>query len=353
MTKLTRRKILSPLHRILCTMAACFAAAADLFGRLTALTNRAAVACDPAQGAADMIELRDAMTGEPLGLTKAHYRRFVVALGSDSPEMVAKAVSELRARRRSVLAAMATAACLILAPGCTRSNDARLCVAGEQQVCACPGGAPGAQACEKDGYGFEACMCPDQLVGHPDLAGADLAGADLIGVPAVDMAGLTTQSDLANPAFVGITCGAQSCGPVGGRLACCSTVSSSGTTEGCVEDSTNCPSGTNAQAECDGPEDCPGQACDVSLETMTTSSALNFYGAQCKSPVANVIVHNSSGSVDVHSVACHSNADCAGQTGTAPLAGSDTPFDHCCTYVGYAKGFCASQIIAGGTFTCL
>jgi hypothetical protein len=34
------------------------------------------------------------------------------------------------------------------------------CVPGQQIECACPGGAPGAQACLPDGSGYDACECP-------------------------------------------------------------------------------------------------------------------------------------------------------------------------------------------------
>lgn len=39
------------------------------------------------------------------------------------------------------------------------SDDA--CTPGQQVECACPGGAPGAQACLSDGSGYEACQCVD------------------------------------------------------------------------------------------------------------------------------------------------------------------------------------------------
>lgn len=43
--------------------------------------------------------------------------------------------------------------------GCNASNDA--CVPGRQISCSCVGGSVGSQACNDDGSGFAACICPD------------------------------------------------------------------------------------------------------------------------------------------------------------------------------------------------
>ncbi|MDC0739961.1 DUF2330 domain-containing protein [Polyangium mundeleinium] len=50
-----------------------------------------------------------------------------------------------------------------------------VCIPGEQVECACPGGSPGAQACNQDGTGYEACQCiaPEENSG----CGCKAAGA--------------------------------------------------------------------------------------------------------------------------------------------------------------------------------
>ena len=50
-----------------------------------------------------------------------------------------------------------------------------VCTPGQQVECACPGGAQGAQACNEDGTGFEACACPtvDDAPASPPAAESD------------------------------------------------------------------------------------------------------------------------------------------------------------------------------------
>lgn len=62
--------------------------------------------------------------------------------------------------------------------GC--SSEPRVCVAGQQVACACPGGAAGAQACADDGSRYLACDCPVAAVdsGTASDAGADAGLAD-------------------------------------------------------------------------------------------------------------------------------------------------------------------------------
>lgn len=45
------------------------------------------------------IELRDALTGKKLGLTKAQHKRYVYAMGTKDPKQIAKAVAEVRMRK--------------------------------------------------------------------------------------------------------------------------------------------------------------------------------------------------------------------------------------------------------------
>jgi hypothetical protein len=42
----------------------------------------------------------------------------------------------------------------------TTTDEPANCVPGQQIECACPGGAPGAQACLPDGSGYDVCECP-------------------------------------------------------------------------------------------------------------------------------------------------------------------------------------------------
>lgn len=50
------------------------------------------------------IELRDAMTGEKIGLTKKQFNRYVYAMGTKDPKQIAKAVTELRMRKAQLKA---------------------------------------------------------------------------------------------------------------------------------------------------------------------------------------------------------------------------------------------------------
>lgn len=49
----------------------------------------------------DIVELRD-IHGEPLGMTKAQYRRYVYALGTKNPELIAKVVLQNKTRREQL-----------------------------------------------------------------------------------------------------------------------------------------------------------------------------------------------------------------------------------------------------------
>lgn len=83
--------------------------------------------------------------------------------------------------------------CLALFAACSESGDAGLaspdasvggsggnqllCTPGEQVVCACPGGAPGAQRCRDDGSGYESCLCPDAGTGGGSGSGGSAGQA--------------------------------------------------------------------------------------------------------------------------------------------------------------------------------
>lgn len=349
MTKLTRRRFLRPLHATLTFLTAATAWCAAVLDRISSGLGKLSDLCDPARGAADMIELRDALTGEPLGMTKKQYRRYVLALGSEDPRAITKAARELQERRRGVLASIATAACLLIAAGCTRSNDARLCVPGQQQECACPGALKGAQSCLDDGSGFAECqgcgITTSQDFGVQatlDLAGVDFAQADLHGA---DFAGQPVP-DLANPAFNGISCGSATCGPVGGNLGCCATVSGGSSTLACYPDTSACPPSNQAVALCDGPEDCAGATCVMGLN-VDKDTGLQAADTRCRpsgSYTVQVTVTKVNGQVQssaLTTVACHSNDDCVGVHGNVPSFGT-VPFATCCHYAGYQRTFCAN-----------
>lgn len=71
---------------------------------------------------------------------------------------------------------LALAALLFALPvACGDDDDGgeRVCAAGQQVECACPGGTKGAQACKDDGSGYEACAC--------GAAGGGGAGGDING----------------------------------------------------------------------------------------------------------------------------------------------------------------------------
>lgn len=356
MTKQTRRRILSPLHTLLTALAAaaawCATAADRIAGRLRIMSD----ACDPARGAADFVELRDALTGEPLGMTKKQFRRYVLALGTEDPQTVAKAARELQERRRSVLASIATTACLCLAVGCTKSNDSRLCVPGQQQECACPGALKGAQSCLADGSGFAECqgcgITPSQDLGSQatfDLAGADFAQPDLQGA---DFTG-STPPDLVNPAYVGISCGGATCGPVNGVLGCCSNLIG-GTA--CYADTASCPGSYVGVALCDGPEDCPGQVC-ASTSSVDKNNVVTTDEMRCRptGSFSNQVTYHKTNnmidSVTLQTVACHSADDCMGQTGTHPQLGTIS-FTSCCHYQGDEHHFCTNSSLASSVLIC-
>lgn len=52
----------------------------------------------------DRIELRDATTGEVMGMTKTQYKRYVLALGTKDPRIIAKAKREIEMRKQQLKA---------------------------------------------------------------------------------------------------------------------------------------------------------------------------------------------------------------------------------------------------------
>jgi hypothetical protein len=240
----------------------------------------------------------------------------------------------------------------ILLAACTRNNTARVCVPGEQIECACAGeDKPGAQACLEDGYAYGECQCK-ALIGGPDISsssdlqsqGADLAGSDLF-------YGLPQGADMANAVFNGIMCGTGIC-PVGGNGGCCHNIGAN--LHACLPDLMTCTlpgsSPSISRARCDGPEDCPGvdvsgrrDRCSADVKTLADNDAYVDSNAVCdfngKGSVTST-TSNGPTMITVHSVVCHSNADCAGFVGAIPALG-DVAFDHCCNVPKNPFTFCA------------
>lgn len=48
------------------------------------------------------IELRDAYSGQKLGMTKKQYKRYVLALGTDDQRVIMRACQEVRERRAAL-----------------------------------------------------------------------------------------------------------------------------------------------------------------------------------------------------------------------------------------------------------
>lgn len=354
MTKTARHRLLKPLHRTLTVLATTAGWLAGALERLAAALGSAAAKCDPARGTCDFVELRDALTGEPLGMTKAQYRRYVLALGTRDPETIARAAREVQERRRRVLASWAGVACLALSWGCTKGNGGlRLCVPGQQQECACPGGQRGAQACLEDGSGFAACLgCAEAQdlaqSASLDLAGVDLAQPDFHGI---DFSGGSIP-DLANPAFTGIACGTATCGPVGGNLGCCAQVGNGTSTMACYPDTTACPPSNQAVALCDGPEDCaPGTKCAFSL-SADKDAGLTVAENRCRPDGSFTVKATATTQTStLTTVSCHSNDDCVGVSGSMPSVGV-VPFSSCCHYAGYPRGFCINAAASANPIVC-
>ncbi len=87
------------------------------------------------------------------------------------------------------------------------------CVPGQQIECACPGGAPGAQACLPDGSGYDNCECPG-ADGEGSSSGETAPTTDVSGTSGGSTGGGTDDECVAcgNAALVGV-CGMalQSC----------------------------------------------------------------------------------------------------------------------------------------------
>ena len=74
--------------------------AVAVFLSLIAITGVVAFLVDRRR--ANFIELRDAFTGEPLGMTKAQYKRYCYCMGTKDPKKIAKALSEIRVRKQQL-----------------------------------------------------------------------------------------------------------------------------------------------------------------------------------------------------------------------------------------------------------
>jgi len=174
----------------------------------------------------------------------------------------------------------------LLSLSCSDDQGATICDPGTTQPCACPGGAMGAQACEKDGKSWGVCYgCPS-----PDDAGAD-------GVTIADAAppdgpgGCTKAADLLDPG----ACGAgKACSIVGsdGTLGCavpgttafhqpCSDLSACVAGSGCLGASM---SSLTCLPFCErgGVDTCPaGSACTGVFQTLAGEIGLCMPKATC------------------------------------------------------------------------
>jgi hypothetical protein len=67
------------------------------------------------------------------------------------------------------------------AQGCGKAGDQ--CIAGETELCEGPGGCRGARACQRNGAGFGACDCGDELALAPDAGTTSATRADVLAAP--------------------------------------------------------------------------------------------------------------------------------------------------------------------------
>lgn len=118
------------------------------------------------------------------------------------------------------------------------ADDAGNCVPGQQIECACPGGAPGAQACLPDGSGYDLCVCPG-AEGDGSSSGASAPTTDASGTEGGSTGGGTNDecSACGEAALMG-ACGMplQSCvaDPACAAMATCTQ--QCGITQACADD---------------------------------------------------------------------------------------------------------------------
>lgn len=176
------------------------------------------------------------------------------------------------------------------------------------------------------GGGSDLAVAPD-LARAPDLA----TPPDMASPPPV--ADLAVPSDLSQtPPYdaAGVACGMQTCG---GKQKCCVMLKGMMAMPMCMD---SCPDGDFTVA-CDGPEDCKGNPCCVSINNAMIDGA----GAQCTmqpdSCPPKVDIQSRSGMDRL----CHIDADC---TAGAP----NTQLPSCCTLMqnGNAAHVCLSKIFA-------
>ena len=249
------------------------------------------------------------------------------------------------------------ASVLFLLAACTRPVNQAMCVTGDQKSCPCLGGGQGIQICLGDGS-YGACVCSDLGVPNRDLsvtpndAGrlADLGARDLQGrsvdLGAADLSvgdaavGDLAASDLPAPADLsgadlagadltgrpdlgdGVVCSGSIC--TGSQICCLNGSASAGT---CYP-ATGCDGGS--PFVCDGPEDCSGGQCCVSVGDV---AGFDTGSAQCQASCPPALyMSTGTNSYTERSLLCHADGDCAGYSGTVYVGGFPftLPFDRCC-----------------------
>jgi hypothetical protein len=175
------------------------------------------------------------------------------------------------------------------------------------------------------------------------------------GMPDLTMVDLTPPPDQA-----GIECGNMTCDT--STQECCAKLAGSGLSATCVARGTCNTDGGGADFQCDGPEDCPGDApphggCCVSIagtfgsDAGTGGAGSSTCGSTCP---GSATFDNSTGMFNATTKLCHTKSDCTGYTGT--LLGFPAAYGNCCssTMAGSYR-FCfngAAAAMAGSSFNC-
>jgi hypothetical protein len=170
---------------------------------------------------------------------------------------------------------------------CSDDQEARVCDPGATQVCVCPGGATGAQVCEKDGMSWGVCNGCPSIDGGAGADGAVVADAK----PSDGSGGCTTAADLLDPG----ACGAgKACSIVDsdGKLGC-ATPGTTAFHQPCA-DLSACVAGSGCLGlsstsltclpfcERGGVDTCPtGSACTGTFQTVAGEIGLCLPAATC------------------------------------------------------------------------
>jgi hypothetical protein len=167
----------------------------------------------------------------------------------------------------------------------------------------------------------------DMAAEHPaDMSGNNIS-PDLSGKPGADLAGVD---------FAGVSCGTMSCGA--GHVCCNQYNGTSMTLEQMCMTGSTCGDGGIA-ASCDGPEDCSGSTCCISVDVDNGNASGD---AMCQATcAANVAQAN--GDTMVTTKLCHAASDCTGLSGNTPVG--PLAYSSCCQYPGVTYKICAPGLI--------